>query len=267
MISLRPALSRPLFVLSHQRSGSTRRRQAVTPLYATCIRLEGCAHSSLSCIRPSIGCLPGWAPIPNLRWSSHVIALEGSTSESLPHVRVMWSLLSDALVLTVSGPAQRSQHASQVHSTPIRDERLFDLIYTMTGTSDREGPFLGSSSCTHPDRPGPAINEHAHEKNPIYIYPCGHRMAFSYLTLMVRAPSPPCVRHAPCPLVCVPPPSHYHRMEYHISAAAYSRPRGHWQMSSTRRRKSSLAADGLDVNSRNFFLVRTARGYKVKKKK
>jgi len=88
------------------------------------------------------------------------------------------------------------------------------------------------------------------------VYPCGHRMAFSYLTLMARAP---CLRvsgtlRVVFPSLCVPPPSHYNRMEYHISAAAYSRPRG--QMSSTRRRKPSLAADGLTLFHEIFSFIR-----------
>ena len=59
----------------------------------------------------------------------------------------------------------------------------------------------------------------------IYVYPCGGRMVFLYFTLMARAP---CLLvsgtlRVAFPSLCVPPRSHYHRMEYDISAAAYSR--------------------------------------------
>jgi len=88
----------------------------------------------------------------------------------------------------------------------------------------------------------------------IYVYPCGHRMVFSYLTLMTRAP---CLRvsgtlRVVFPSLGVPPRSHYHRMEYDISAAAYSRLGG--QMSSTRRRQGLLSRGRLSVTTKFFFV-------------
>ena len=65
---LAPSFISPPLRTFRQRSGSTRRRQVVTPLssplYTACIRLEGCAQGLLSCIHSSIGCLPEWAPSP-----------------------------------------------------------------------------------------------------------------------------------------------------------------------------------------------------------
>lgn len=89
----------------------------------------------------------------------------------------------------------------------------------------------------------------------IYVYPCGHRMVFSYLTLMTRAP---CLRvsgtlRVMFPSLRVPPRSHYYRMEYDISAAAYSRLGG--QMSSTRRRQGLLSRGRLSVTTK--FYLRT----------
>ena len=109
----------------------------------------------------------------------------------------------------------------------------------------------------HPDRPGPTINEHA--QKILSRLRLSVRPSYGFLLPYFdgSSPLPPCVRHAPCcvpEFVCATLRLITTAWKYHIPAAAYSRPRG--QMSSTRRRKSSLAADGLTLFNEIFSFVR-----------